>query len=106
MTDRVALERLPAEPAREELAALEQRVADRTRALETTRRELQHLQSRYLDAVAVYYRQLVELDAETRALEVRLGLRDPAEVDVDADAPADDAGDACGNRGAPSTDLR
>lgn len=106
MTDRVALERLPTEPAREELAALEQRLADRTRALEATRRELQHLQSKYLDAVGVYYRQLVELDAETQALEIRLGLRDPAEAEAEAATAGADDGDGCGNRGAASTDLK
>jgi hypothetical protein len=106
---RLALDRLPAEPARAALAALEQRLESRERALDAARGELQHLQSRYLDAVGVYYRELVELDAEMLALEIRLGLRAPADAESDdADDPATraDDGDGCGNRGAPSTDLK
>lgn len=103
------LERLPPEPARAELAALEQRLDERERALAAMRGELQHLQSRYLDAVGGYYRRLVDLDAETLALEIRLGLREPADAEPDEDAGSSagaDDGDGCGNRGAPSTDLK
>ena len=104
-----SLERLPTEPARAELAALEQRLDERERALAGMRGELQHLQSRYLDAVGAYYRRLVDLDAETLALEIRLGLREPADAEPDeptGSAAGADDGDGCGNRGAPSTDLK
>lgn len=108
MSEPLALERLPTEPARAELTALEQQVEAQERALDATRSELQHLQSRYLEAVGAYYRQLVELDAETLALEVRLGLRDAADAEGEPgdDAESGDDGDRCGNRGAPSTDLK
>lgn len=110
MSDPVALARLPMEPGWAELAALEQRVRDREIALDAVRSELQHLQSRYLDAVGGYYRRLIDLDAETLELEVRMGLReppdDPADAAGDGGPAAGDAGDGCGNRGAPSTDLK
>lgn len=108
MTDPVALERLPMEPAGAELTALEHRLDERERALGVTRGELQQLQSRYLEAVGVYYRQLVELDAETVALEIRLGLREPDEDPADdrAGSGAEASADGCGNRGAPSGDLK
>ena len=108
MTDPVALERLAIEPVRAELAAFEQRVAEREQALDALRSELQHLQSRYLEAVGSSYRQLIALDAETLELEVRLGLRQPPDEESD-DAPdprRPDDGEGCGNRGAPSTDLK
>lgn len=108
-----AIARAPEEPARAELTALEHCLADREREIAAIRSGLQHLQSRYLDAVGGDYRQLVELDAETVALEMRLGLREAAADDEKDEEEGDDRGqaagagaDGCGNRGAPSTRLK
>jgi len=103
----MSLQRTAVAPSRARLATLELQLAERERALAGTRRELQELQSSYLNAVGGYYAQLVEIEAQAVDLEVRLGLRpavedEPPEPEGD---PADNA-EGCSNRPVPSQDLK
>lgn len=92
------------------LALLEQQLAEREAALETTKLELVQLQDRYLSEIGALYRELAELERLAFEAEVRAGLRPPAE-ECDADAAAE-GGDAeseadeagCG-AAAPPSDL-
>jgi hypothetical protein len=98
------------------MAALELEVAAREQDLAALKRELQSLQTRYLDEIGPLYADLAQLEAEVRDEEIKAGLRpaempddDPADDDADIDvddseSPATAAG--CTNRGAPSVDLK
>jgi hypothetical protein len=100
------------DPSRQELAALELQVAEREAALAAFKVELQQLQSKYLSEVGALYADLAALDAAIRDEEVRRGIRPPADSATDTagcDAEEDDAREevaGCGNRAAPSSDLK
>ncbi len=107
MSDQFALQPSAVEPSRARLATLELQLAEREHGLAGARRELQELQSQYLNAVGGYYAQLVEIEAEAVELEVRLGLRAP--VEDEGPEPEGDPSvnaDGCSNRTAPSQDLK
>jgi hypothetical protein len=107
MSDQFALEPAVVAPSSARLATLELQLAERERALAGTRRELQELQSSYLNAVGGYYAQLVEIEAQAVDLEVRLGLR-PAVEDEPSEPEGDPSVNAegCSNRSVPSQDLK
>jgi hypothetical protein len=108
MPDSSALEPVAIEPSRARLATLELEVAARETEVEALQADLQSLQSKYLSAVGGYYRQIVELEAEAEALEVQLGLREPADPDADGETGAAESAedDGCGNAAAPSGNLK
>jgi hypothetical protein len=109
MTQDRSLARPAPTAARARLADLEREVTAREAALEQETADLQALQTRYLAAVGDHYRQIVELDAAIIEAEIRAGLRAaPSDEGEEADAAGDaeDTGAGCGNRSAPSTDLK
>ncbi|MFO7301512.1 MAG: hypothetical protein DIU54_003750 [Acidobacteriota bacterium] len=94
------------------LAALEAQLAERERALEAMKLELQELQDRYLAEIGSLYRELAVIEQQALEAEVRAGLRPPpheADVDevpeVDGQADAADAADAACGAPAPPSDL-
>jgi hypothetical protein len=99
-----------ADPTREELAALELRAAEREASLTAYKLDLQQLQARYLADVGALYAELTVLDAAILEEEIRQGLRQPVEnaTDADGEGVGDDGEDmaGCGNRAAPSADLK
>jgi len=108
MSDPFALQPAAHTPSRARLAELELQLAERERALAEVSTDLQDLQSRYLGAVGAHYAELADFESESVAIEIRLGLRDPLDEDTAADAAdaTSDAGEGCGNRSAPSSDLK
>jgi hypothetical protein len=101
-----ALEPVAMEPSRARLATLELEVAARETELEALQGDLHALQSKYLSAVGGYYRQIVELEDEAEALEVKLGLREAVDEDTEDDADAEASEEGCGNAAAPSGSLK
>jgi hypothetical protein len=106
-----ALQRPPADADRARLEARERELDAAEAELAGERRELQRLQQRYLDEIGEFYDTLSRLEARVVDAEVRAGLRPPfdreAQAAADAAADADDrARHACGERGAPSDDLK
>lgn len=98
------------DPTGPELAALELQVAERQATLSAYQVELQQLQSHYLAEVGALYAELTTLDAAIVEAEVGAGVRPPLDAATDADDEAgehDDEGmPGCGNRAAPSADLK
>lgn len=96
-------------PARARVAALEQQLAERDRALTALKTELLALQDRYLSEIGPLYAELAGLEATVADVEIKLGLRmaesdgPPLEEDEEQD-PEPPAG--CGNRSVPSLDLK
>ena len=94
------------DPTREEVAALERRVADRERELGTVKAELQQLQARYLSELGALYAELNTLDQAVAEAEIKAGLRVPDEPDPeDADDGAFEA-PGCSSTSAPSSALK
>lgn len=97
------------DPGREQLIALERRVAEREQALDAFKIELQQLQTRYLSEIGALYADLGRLDAAVAEAEIRAGLRPPPdEVRADHEPAPDDprAAAGCGNQSAPSDNLK
>jgi hypothetical protein len=94
------------------LPDLEKRLDDRERELAAVKDELLQLQTRYFAEVGALYDQLGEIDRRVAELEIRLGLRPPADEraeDADVDEPTDaDAvlAPGCAARSAASPDLK
>jgi len=98
---------------RSQLAALELEVAARERDLAALKHELQQLQMRYLNEVGALYEELARLEADVREEEIRAGIRPAISMEDLDDESGDESGEAkpataagCGNRGAPSLDLK
>jgi hypothetical protein len=109
VTDAFALQARVLDPSRARLAALELQLAEREGALASVTGDLQRLQSRYLEAVAALYRELVALDSAIVAAEIRVGLRPPPdEADISEPKGDAEAGEAagCSNHASPSKDLK
>jgi hypothetical protein len=110
MTDPRTLQSTIPEVLRTRLATLEAQVASRETMLRRVTSELLALQNDYFRDVGALHAQRDELERAVADIEIRLGLR-PRPDDLD---PDDDAGKAgpqvpdagCGNRGAPSADLK
>jgi hypothetical protein len=104
------LARTPSDARRLRLDELEARLIDREQALDALKIELQALQSRYLSDIGGLYVELARLEAEVADIEIRRGLRPPPEA-LDEPDDGDEGGDVeasggCGNRSAPSSDLK
>ena len=97
------------EPVRAQLTALELQVAARERELAALKHDLQTLQDRYLSDIGELYAELDRLETLLEEAEVRAGIRQP-DLDIDEeedDEPVDAVPvDACGNRSAPSGNLK
>jgi len=109
MPHRRALQPAALEPSRARLAALHLRLAERETSLAAATAELQALQTKYLEAVGGFYRQLVELEKDIAEIEIAAGLRtpDPPDDAADSEDTADmEEAAGCSNRGAPATDLK
>ena len=109
-----ALQPVTPDTDRVRLAALERDVLEREREIARVKRELQALQSRYLEEIGVLYGKLYDLEGALADAEIAVGLRPPLET-FDENATDDNSGagaeeaDAmpgCGHRGAPSSDLK
>lgn len=107
MSRRHAIEPAAASPSRERVAALELQVASRDRELATLKTELQALQARHLADMGPLYAELAALEAMVADAEIKAGLRSPGTDEpeaADGEDPEPPAG--CGNRSAPSIDLK
>jgi len=95
------------DPTREEVAALERRVAERERDLTSVKTGLQRLQVRYLSELGVLYAELNALDEALIEAEVTAGLRVPDEPEPErpGDAQLSDAS-SCSSTAAPSSALK
>jgi hypothetical protein len=109
-----ALEPVAPDSSRARLAAMELEVAQRESEIGTIKRELQALQSQYLEKIGPLYARLDDIEDAIAAAEIALGLRPPPLDHDDADAQ-DTAGSdpdpsgvgaGCRQRSAPSADLR
>jgi len=113
MIDQLALQPADLDPARDRLARLEGQLAAREHDLDAFKRELQQLQSHYLDDVGGLYAQLSELEADLRDAELRAGIR-PPEMDADPSCDSEGASDdgeadspaSCSNRSATTDGLK
>ena len=94
------------DPSREEVAALERRVAERERELAAIKTELQQLQVRYLSELGALYAELNSLDEAVAAAEIKAGLRVPDEPEAEEadDGAAESSG--CSSSSAPSSALK
>ncbi len=104
-----ALEAAAADPTREQLSALELQVAEREHALAALKIELQSLQAKYLGEIGPLYAELYRLEAAVAEEEIRAGLRPapiPGDDEDEPDRTSEPAGPSCGNRAAPSLDLK
>jgi hypothetical protein len=90
------------DPTRDEVAALERRVAELERELTAAKTELQKLQFRYLAELGPLYAELTTLDEQLAEAEIKAGLRVPDDIDEadDVDGAADPRG--CGSANEPS----
>jgi hypothetical protein len=96
-----------ASPSRERLAALELEAAARERELIDLKTELQALQTTYLSETGALYAELTGLEAAVAEVEIRMGLRVPLEeLEDDASDAGPELAAGCGNRAAPSIDLK
>ena len=96
-----------ASPSRERLAALELEVAARERELIDLKTGLQAIQTKYLTETGALYAELTGLEAAVAEVEIKLGLRVPIEdLEDDGDDTPAEVADGCGNRSAPSIDLK
>jgi hypothetical protein len=100
---------------RARLAALNASVSELERELTRLKHDLLALQSRYLDEIGGLYAKLNEIETAIADSEIALGLRPPTdsgEADADAEASAEAKAEAeplaagCGNRAAPTADLK
>lgn len=90
-----------ASPSRARVAALEEQLAERDRALTALKTELLALQDRYLSEIGPLYAELAALEATVAEVEIKLGLRTAESDEQDPEPPV-----GCGNRSAPSLDLK
>lgn len=98
------------QPTREQLTELELQVSEREQTVAALKTELQGLQARYLAKVGALYAELTALDVAILDAEIRAGLRPVPDLAEEAEGVADDADPgaepACGNRSAPSSNLK
>jgi len=108
-SDSVALQVVPPDEVTRRLTELEAELAERERALEATKLELQELQDRYLAEIGSAYRELAAIEQEAFEAEVRAGLRPPPEdpEPSSTDGPDDtvDEPEAGCGAPAPASDL-
>ena len=101
---------------RARLAALELEVAQRENEIRRIKRDLQALQSRYLDEIGALYGRLYEIESAIADAEIAMGLRPPPSSPDDADETETTGGGTdpdslgvgagCRQRSAPSADLK
>mgnify|MGYP005818226439 CR=1 FL=1 len=96
----------PREAAEARVASLSTELAQREAELDTFKRDLHELQSRYLSEIGVLYAELDPLDAALAEAEIRAGLRPPPEDDHKQGAPEAPVDTTQVTRGAPSADLK
>ena len=109
-----ALQPVAPDTDRARLVALEREVAERESEIAALKRDLQVLQSRYLEKIGPLYARLYDIEDAIAAAEIALGLRPPPTED-EADDPEGTTGtdpDSLGvgagrsQRSAPSADLK
>jgi hypothetical protein len=112
---RTALQPVAPDTARARLAALELEVAQRESEIGAIKRELQALQSQYLEKIGSLYARLYEIEDAIAAAEITMGLRPPPPSEDDAGEAQEAAGAdpdtlgieaGCSQRSGPSADLK
>ena len=80
MSDHFALQPAVLDAGDQRLSALETQLAAREQELSALKRHLLELQTRYFEELGPLYTRLYELEDALTAIEIRLGLRPPADL--------------------------